>query len=366
MNPNRRSSDEPPDPRDSDPRESDDNATPYGYANRTQDDNEARSQCETSYMDTLDLIVESKRRPVLVILEGKSPGKQHILEKEATTLGREIDVEMVLNDGRVSRHHCRIRWENIDRDTEEPRCLLEDLDSRNGVIVNGQRIREHALQNGDHFLVGATLIGFYLKDEKELNVEKRLLAMATTDGLTGLANRAFFETEARREIDRANRYGRPLSILTMDLDHFKRVNDTYGHPAGDTVLRQFSRLLLVTVRQGDLVGRLGGEEFGVLLPETPMVGAVRTAERIRERTERHTFQHKDLKILVTVSIGIAEYSPQYTNRTDFFEAADQALYRAKEAGRNWHCCAPLLGEGTPPKSGANLPPVGDREEKDKD
>jgi len=324
----------------SDPRLTPDEVTGTGpRTNRTWTGSETRGYFDDSGGDTLDLVVELRRKPVLIVLEGKGAGEQFLLQHENTTIGREMDVEVVLRDGRVSRKHSRIRWENPDREIEEPRCIIEDLESRNGTIVNGQKINDVLLHDGDRILIGGVLLGYYIKDEQELGLDQRLIKMATTDTLTGLANRLFFESEARREIDRAHRYKRPLSLLLLDLDHFKATNDTYGHAAGDTVLRQFARLLLVTVRQGDVLGRLGGEEFGALLPETPLDGAIRTAERIRERTEKRAFRHKEQEIQVTVSVGVAQFSPIYQSRSEFFEATDKVLYQAKQTGRNRVCHA---------------------------
>ncbi len=289
--------------------------------------------------DTVELVAEPKRRPVLVVLEGSSSGGLFVFKQDTLLIGRDVDADVILKDGRVSRSHARLTWKNMERTLEDPECVIEDLKSRNGVFVNGKRIHTHRLQDGDRIHCGATLLGFYIKDEKELNADQKLLTMATTDGLTGLANRLYFDAEARREIDRARRYKRPLSFLAIDIDHFKNINDTYGHAAGDTVLRQLARLLLVTLREGDVVGRLGGEEFGALLPETDRKGAEITAERIRQRVADRNFQHDDQKIHVTVSIGVEEYRTDYGTRAEFFDAADKALYQAKSEGRNRVCPA---------------------------
>lgn len=277
---------------------------------------------------------ETRHRPVLVVIDGKRISERYVMRKPTAVLGREAEADMAVPDGRVSRQHARIVWENFEHEDQVPSCYIEDLDSRNGTLVNGMKVKRHPLKDGDRLLLGATLVGFYIKDDAELNLDQQLLVMATTDALTGLANRHYFQNESRREIDRARRYSRPLSLILLDLDHFKKVNDTYGHPAGDAVLRQVARILITAMREGDLVGRLGGEEFAVLLPETPLEGAVASAERLRDRIEHHVFTHKDMQIHATVSLGVAEFSPTYAGRESLFEAADRSLYDAKASGRN--------------------------------
>lgn len=285
------------------------------------------------------LSTEPHRRPVLVVIDGKQMSDRFILTRREVVIGRDSDVDIIFNDGRVSRRHAKITWENIENETEDPQCRVDDLQSRNGTMVNGQRIRTQSLRDGDRIMIGTTLVGYYIKDDQELSLDQKLLTMATTDSLTGLANRLFFQTEARREIHRAARYGRPLSIIVIDLDHFKYVNDTFGHAAGDTVLRQLARIIVVTMREGDVIGRVGGEEFAVLLPETNLDGAVASAERLRQRVGSHVFRHQDTSIQVTISLGVAQHSAQYSKWEAFFEAADKALYEAKANGRNQTCHA---------------------------
>ncbi len=292
----------------------------------------------------------ARRRPVLVhIDEGRRVGDRFILAKPEIFIGRESNCDLSFQDGRISRQHARILWENMESDREEPRCSLEDLGSRNGTLVNGQRIERTGLHDGDRILIGSTLLAFYVKDEQELSLDQQLLQMATTDGLTGLANRYYFLTVARREIERARRYQRDLSLIMLDLDHFKSINDTQGHAAGDMVLRQLARILVVTMREGDLIGRVGGEEFAILLPETALEGASATAERIRQRVSDHNFQFHGIDMHVTVSLGVAEFTYSYATREAFFEAADKALYEAKSKGRNCVCEAPKP-PSTPPTS----------------
>lgn len=160
--------------------------------------------------------------------------------------------------------------------------------------------------------------------------------LATTDPLTGLMNRRAFTAAAQREVERATRYKSPFAVLMLDVDHFKSINDTAGHLAGDSVLRQLGSLLEEAVRKVDVVARYGGEEFVVILPETASDGGIIFAERLRERIENQTYEiGAERPVHLTVSIGVATFpSPRVATTEDFFARADEALYRAKSGGRN--------------------------------
>jgi len=172
---------------------------------------------------------------------------------------------------------------------------------------------------------------------------EELETRASLDGLTGVANRAAFDTELRRELRDAQRDNHPLSLLFVDADHFKRINDEHGHAAGDAVLRTLARLIQSQARTGDMTkwghglpfaSRYGGEEFVVLLPGTPLADAAAAAERLRQVTERSKFSAPSGEpIPVTVSVGVATFTPGDTEES-FVGRADAALYRAKAAGRN--------------------------------
>ena len=167
----------------------------------------------------------------------------------------------------------------------------------------------------------------------------RLEALAHTDALTHLPNRRALITKLVAEVERVRRYNAPLTVLMIDVDHFKLVNDTYGHLAGDCVLTELALLLQRTARSVDTVARYGGEEFVIGMPETGLAGAMAFADRLRARIESHSFDvGKGRSIHITVSIGVAEF-PQSKVETaeDLLDAADRALYRAKEAGRNLVC-----------------------------
>lgn len=163
---------------------------------------------------------------------------------------------------------------------------------------------------------------------------EELKVIAATDSLTGCVNRREFEARGMAEVARVKRSGAPLSFVTIDLDHFKQINDRHGHRAGDEVLRAFVTLVKKTLRPSDLVGRIGGEEFALILPDTPLEGATMVAERLRQLTESEVVTFAGTHIRFTVSLGVAQYGPDGDTYESVIEAADSRMYRAKQAGRN--------------------------------
>lgn len=211
----------------------------------------------------------------------------------------------------------------LRRTTEEPKFDAADVEFASTVVRSG---------------VTAIQRAYAIETARADN--DRLEALAHTDHLTQLVNRRALTIRLVTEMERVRRYNAPLSMLLIDLDHFKLVNDTYGHIAGDSVLAAVASLLQRAVRSVDMVARYGGEEFVVVLPETGRQGAVAFAERIRERIAAHGFSIGEPDLIhVTASIGVATYpSPRLDSVEDLFRAADVALYRAKGNGRNLVCC----------------------------
>ncbi|TWA69125.1 PAS domain S-box-containing protein/diguanylate cyclase (GGDEF)-like protein [Azospirillum brasilense] len=169
--------------------------------------------------------------------------------------------------------------------------------------------------------------------------EERLRRLSITDPLTGVSNRRHFVEAAEQELARARRHGRPVTLLMLDLDHFKSINDTHGHAVGDEALRTFTAAGRALLRENDLLGRTGGEEFAILLPETDVAGARMVAERIRRRTAELAVPSGDQAVRFTVSIGVACCAAGTRDVDAMLSSADEALYRAKAAGRNRVVCA---------------------------
>lgn len=220
----------------------------------------------------------------------------------------------------------------------EGQAPVRPMDARSRQIY-GRR------KNGAEFVASATIFKLDVDGERyyaamvrdisnNRKMEEKLIRLAATDPLTGVLNRREFTAIAEREALRSSRYHRPLSILMIDLDHFKRLNDTYGHSAGDKALQRFTVLCSNALRNVDIFGRWGGEEFVALLPETDIAGAAVIAERLRKLTEENVLSHNDYKLSFTVSIGIAQFKDGETSIDQPLARADSAVYDAKKAGRN--------------------------------
>jgi len=158
--------------------------------------------------------------------------------------------------------------------------------------------------------------------------------LAITDGLTGLVNHRTLQSRLDEHLAAAQRYGKKVSLLFTDIDHFKCVNDTYGHPVGDVVLREVARILQREARTTDVAARYGGEEFALVMPETDLAGAIKTAERIREKVGKASFATEQGELKVTLSVGVATFPGDAATKAQLIERADGGLYHAKRHGRN--------------------------------
>ena len=215
--------------------------------------------------------------------------------------------------------------------------FVTDRGSTNGTYVNQQELTlgdEQALVPGDVINLGAVAFKVLDGTDVESQYHEELYRTAIVDRLTELHNRRYLEEFLEREMLRATRYERPLALLMADVDHFKQINDRFGHLAGDAVLRDVATTMRQQVRRETCCARYGGEEFAVVLPETHRDEAHIVAERIRQAVEHREFTSKGDPIPVTVSIGIASLEGSIQGIEAFFEAADRRLYAAKNGGRN--------------------------------
>src|SRR5262249_4936818 len=210
--------------------------------------------------------------------------------------------------------------------------VVNDLNSKNGIFVNGSRVYEQELTNGDKLKIGDTILKFEIKDRLDVSYHDKLYRQATRDPLTGLSNRNHFQNELRKFISIGLRYTRPFSVMMLDIDFFKSVNDTYGHDVGDGVLKTVAGILLGHVRNQDVAARFGGEEFVILLPETPLQGALAVAERIRAAVESNNFESVGCRHQVTISIGVGEFPTASADADELIKRADESLYKAKALG----------------------------------
>jgi diguanylate cyclase (GGDEF)-like protein len=272
-----------------------------------------------------------ERQGVLTMLSGERPGAILPITDPELTIGRTDEAHVAFDDESLSRRHARFA-------RIHGRYYVEDLQSTNGTFVDGRRVTEPvALEDGARIQLGvATVLRFGLSDAAMVAEARRLYEATVRDPLTGAHNRNFLDERLRAEMSYAARHGTDVSVLFVDADHFKRVNDGYGHQAGDAVLCALAALLMRTMRIEDVVARYGGEEFVVVVRGIGAVGVLAVAERIRSEVEALVVEHEGRRIPITVSIGVATHSAERNVKTaeELIAIADAALYRAKEAGRN--------------------------------
>jgi diguanylate cyclase (GGDEF)-like protein len=246
-------------------------------------------------------------------------------------------VEICLPDDGASREHARIDHRVGAGDTVS--YAITDLGSTNHTFVNSKRVDSVELTDGDKIQIGDTVLKFVVLDNIEATFHAEVRDRISYDRLTGLLTKETLYLAFERELERCLRYGLPLSVLMMDLDRFKSVNDTHGHLMGSHVLSEVGGVIRRAVRAEDVAARYGGEEFVSYLSETDVTSANVAAERIRSGIEAHRFVLDDVAISVTISIGIATAPAHGTTIDQLVAAADRALYRAKESGRNRVCTA---------------------------
>jgi diguanylate cyclase (GGDEF)-like protein len=274
----------------------------------------------------------SEERAHLVIISGARAGQATRLEPGETLLGRQrSEVDVWFRDSGVSRIHAAIEM------TDDDEALLRDLDSSNGTYVDGALIEEPTpLHEGDKITLGGSVVlKFSRQDQLDAEFQRRMYESSIRDELTGTYSRSYLIEQMRSEMSYADRHDIPLALLFVDLDRFKKVNDTYGHVTGDEVLVELTDRILGELRDEDTLARYGGEEFAVLMREVAPSHLEELAERIRCAVASESFETDRGDISVTVSVGVAEYTPETMSEPeDWIRAADEAMYRAKEAGRN--------------------------------
>lgn len=270
-----------------------------------------------------------EKHPSLIVLTGRDFGRQYFLDKGETSIGRDEDCAIRLDDARVSRKHSKIVG-----DPSGPYFKVIDLNSTNGTFLNDQPIREAVLTDGDRIRIGYTVFKYAIRDIAEIEYENKIYRMATTDSLTKLSTREYFMQQYSDTFYRSERYQRPFSLMMADIDDFKSINDTYGHPIGDLVLASIGKMILNVIRHEDFAGRVGGEEFAIVLPETGPEHARNPAERLRRSVEAYHFHSGSEQFPVTISIGIATYPNHAASMAELIQKADTALYEAKKSGKN--------------------------------
>ncbi|HQY62240.1 MAG: diguanylate cyclase [Myxococcales bacterium] len=265
-------------------------------------------------------------RAYLVVLYGADLGKRVPLGEEPFFIGRSSECDLTLDQETISRRHTKISATAAGHE-------VEDLGSTNGTLVNDEPISRRGLENGDRIAIGRSILKYLTGDDVEAKYHEEIYRLMMTDALTGTYNRRFFNEACEAEVLRAKRYKRPLSLLMFDIDHFKRVNDQYGHIVGDSVLRQLAKLVKPKLRAGDIYARVGGEEFAILVPEVDLIGTRVVAEKLRAVVESAVFVVESATFGATISVGCATLAQDGTSE-DLYRRADELLYAAKQGGRN--------------------------------
>jgi two-component system, cell cycle response regulator len=269
-------------------------------------------------------------RAYLVVLAGASVGEMYKIDGNKTVIGRGLKAQIRLLDDGISREHAQLVL-------VKDRVVLQDLGSTNGTYCNGLKVEANReLVDGDKILVGSTtILKFTYHDNLDEIFQKQMYESALRDGLTKAFNKKYFTDRLESEFTFATRHVAPLTLVLFDIDHFKKVNDTHGHQAGDFVLSEISTLLTNLLRAEDVFARYGGEEFAVICRGSDTMQGQVVAERMRKAVEANKFVFEGTNIPITISIGVAGLPDAVVkDAAELVSFADQALYKSKHAGRN--------------------------------
>jgi two-component system, cell cycle response regulator len=283
----------------------------------------------TGEASTQPAISNVGERALLLRMDGVQAGSVIAVDQLPCTIGRHPTNTLRIDEESISRFHAR-----ISRDEEG--FFVEDLESRNGTFVGGERNRRHRLRDGAWLTFGAQVsFRFTVTDTREEHLLRRLYESSTRDALTQAYNRSHFDERLRAEIAFAARHKTEASLVMLDIDHFKKVNDTYGHPAGDIVLKELVTRAQRSLRAEDVFARFGGEEFGIILRGIHLRGAARLGERLRAALEGTPVDVGGQSIRVTLSAGCASVvCCEKASPEEIIRIADRRLYLAKSNGRN--------------------------------
>ncbi len=274
---------------------------------------------------------EAEQKPAaLLVVGGDLNGTIFNLNQPEVSCGRNADNIIPLEFNGISRHHFKVVNQGDDNWT------VEDTGSKNGTFLNNKKIEGSVpLNKGDMIKLGSMALKFLPKGDPERLTYDKLSMEANTDGHTGCYNKTYFNNSIELEVKKSKVTGAPLSLILFDLDHFKSLNDNYGHDAGDFVLKELADVIRGNgVRDNDVFARYGGEEFVILLPKTNLKQSFEIAERLRKLIQDHDFNYEGKILPVTASIGVADYRQGVTSGTDLFKRADESVYKSKEGGRN--------------------------------
>jgi diguanylate cyclase (GGDEF)-like protein len=303
------------------------------FAVKDSKDGGVENQTSTNGSDTLERKLEEAReqKSSLVIILGKPLGQQFVLECNNLVIGRQPECDICIADDSISRAHAEISKDH------EKECTVTDLDSTNGTYLNDRRIQPKelvTLKDGDLLKVGNIILKFIAEGSIDNIFHSDMFNLAMFDDLTGIYNRKSIMDALEIEFKKAKMSDHFFSIITFDLDRLKSVNDTYGHAAGDFALKETAGTIKNALREGDLFGRVGGDEFLIILGRTNLSDACYIAERIRADIEEHDFIYEGHEIPLTISLGVWSPDSSIHSADNLYTRADEALYKAKNNGGN--------------------------------
>jgi diguanylate cyclase (GGDEF)-like protein len=285
---------------------------------------------QTTQRSKLRAIVPIEGQAFLLISQGEGAGRQIELKDTPLIVGRSSECDLRLLNRSVSRLHCRVWRDNNG-------YWLRDLNSTNKTFLNERPMVEARLKDGDLISVGGTVLKFAVSGGPVEQTEAQLYDLATTDPLTGLANRRHFDQELDKEISRSARHGHSFAVAILDVDGMGRINEQHGQTAGDELLRSLGRMVYGGLRQEDTAARLGGEEFGLLLVEINQQNAASIVQAIRSAIGNASFMIDGKTVRATVSGGVVVWSAAVPGRKELMAGAQAQLLRAKTGGRNRVC-----------------------------
>jgi diguanylate cyclase (GGDEF)-like protein len=308
---------------------------------------ENRKGTDTLRVPSLDSYKsDSDRVGSLLVVQGADLDLgRHVLVDRPTTIGRDDDNELALNDGSISRRHC-----TVERDAATGIYLLIDLGSTNGTIVNGHKVGDrYPLREGDKVFLGASVVKFSYSDWVDLEYQSRVEEMVATDSLTGLASRRQYEVTFSAMAERAAAEQSMLTMMVMDMDGLKEINDQHGHHMGGHAIAQAATVIGGVLEPHGVVCRYGGDEFVGCFPMLGRAEAMALAEEVRCGVAAMTIVKDGIPLPLTLSIGLATYPDDAERPEELFTVADRALYRAKRGGRNRVAAADRAStsDGTP-------------------
>jgi two-component system, cell cycle response regulator len=296
----------------------------------TAEDERATDPLRTSITSVGDIQSPVEREVAsLVVLRGVELRPPVPVGIDGLIIGRSTDADLCIEHDSISRQHCRV-------EATPEGYRIRDLQSTNGTFVNDRKVDVAYLQDGDQIRTGRVILKFVV-GTVEGAYHHELYRLVTLDPLTQTFNRRHFEQELDREHSRASRYGRTFSVIVFDFDHFKQINDTYGHLAGDAVLKQLSDAFRSRIRRDDVFARIGGEEFAVLCPESDVEGASHLASDLNVLARKAAIEWDGATITATISLGVAEWNGPDETAQALLDRADARLYDAKRLGRDRYC-----------------------------